>query len=121
MKRTLSASIILALGVMTAPCFAEQSDASSLRAGRAIATSTCIVCHVLFPDQAIKPLYGGKAPSFEELANRPATSRASLLAFLNSPHWNDPALPKKPAPMALMSERDKSNVAAYILSLRKQQ
>jgi|SRR5215831_17916403 len=121
MKRTLSASIILALGVMTAPCFAEQSDASSLRAGRAIATSTCIVCHVLSPDQAIKPLYGGKAPSFEELANRPATSRASLLAFLNSPHWNDPALPKKPAPMALMSQRDKSSVAAYILSLRKQQ
>jgi mono/diheme cytochrome c family protein len=122
MKNSLFVPAIVAL-FLAAPCFAQgdQNNAASLRAGRAIATSTCIVCHVLSPDQAIKPLYGGKAPSFEELANRPETSRTSLLAFLNSPHWNDPALPKKPAPMVLMSERDKSNVTAYILSLRRPQ
>ena len=122
MKRAVFLPMILALAATADLSFGQAaSNHASIRAGRAIATSSCIVCHTLSPDQAIKPIYGGKAPPFAEIANRPGTSRESLLAFLNSPHWNDPLLPIKPGPMLLISQREKSDVAVYILSLRKPQ
>jgi mono/diheme cytochrome c family protein len=113
------APAILVLLLAASSAEAEENADGSIRAGRGIATMTCIACHTVSPDQTIKPIYAGLAPSFEDIANRPATSRESLLGFLASSHWNDPALAVKPAPMRLMSERQRTDVAAYILSLRR--
>ena len=93
---------------------AQSQDEKSIRAGRAIATSVCISCHVVSPDQKIKPIYGGLAPTFEEIANRPATSAESLKSFLDSKHWNDPAFPVKPSPMHLLSDIEKAQATAFL-------
>lgn len=123
MTRMRLAPVLVAAIVATAAstlAAQERSNAASIRAGRGIATATCVACHVVSPDQTLKPIYAGLAPNFDDIANRPATSKDSLLAFLNSSHWSDPALLVKPAPMRLISDREKSDVAAFILSLRRQ-
>jgi mono/diheme cytochrome c family protein len=114
------ATILLLLVPTAVSVAAVQSEDRSVRAGRDIATTTCVACHIVSPDQTLKPLFDGLAPSFETIANRPATSRQSLVAFLSSTHWDNPVLPIKPAPMRLLPDREKSDVTSYILSLRKE-
>lgn len=84
----------------------------SAAAGREVALHNCDSCHVVAANQELRPLVGNYAPSFFDIANKPATTEASLQAFLSHTH----AYGNMPYPD--LTPRDLANVVAYILSLR---
>jgi mono/diheme cytochrome c family protein len=115
-----STATILSLLMLTVT--SAESEESSVRVGFAIATEVCASCHIASPKQTLVPLFPD-APKFEDIANRPATSQESLVAFLGSAHGYGPASPS-PTPqiqaLPLLTDREKSGFASYILSLRKE-
>jgi mono/diheme cytochrome c family protein len=72
-------------------------------AGGRLVEAVCAVCH--------DPAGGRRAPAFAAVAAMPSTTAASLGVFLRTSHSSMPNL------MLTQTERD--DVIAYILSLRK--
>ena len=98
-----------------------QSDEVAIRAGRNIAVTTCIACHVVSQDQAIKPVLGPGIPSFEEIARRPDITVDSLRASMKVARWHDPGIAATLLPMSRISDAERTQVAVYIMSLQAQQ
>jgi mono/diheme cytochrome c family protein len=73
-------------------------------AGRQVAQTWCINCHVVEPKQARG---SDQTPSFRAIANQKRTTAASLRAFLSVPHGR--------MPDQALSNRDMDAVVAYIL------
>jgi cytochrome c553 len=96
----------------------ESIEVSRIRAGHTIAVTTCIACHVVSHDQALMPVLGPGIPSFEEIANRPTTTVESLQAAMKTARWHDPGMTATLLPMSRISDEGRTQVAAYILSLR---
>jgi mono/diheme cytochrome c family protein len=94
------------------------SEASSIRAGHTIAVTACIACHVVSRDQSLQPVLGPGIPSFEEIANRESTTNESLQAAMKVARWHEPGMVATLLPMSRISDRERAQVAAYILSLR---
>jgi mono/diheme cytochrome c family protein len=94
------------------------SEASSIRAGHTIAVTACIACHVVSRDQTIQPVLGPGIPGFEEIANRPNTTIESLRSSMKVARWHDPGMAATLLPMSRISDAERAQVAAYILSLR---
>ena len=94
------------------------SEASSIRAGHTVAVTTCIACHVVSRDQSLQPVLGPGIPSFEEIANRERTTIESLQAAMKVARWHDPGMAATLLPMSRISDAERAQVAAYILSLR---
>ena len=97
---------------------AGQPDGSTIRAGHNLATSVCFACHVISPDQPMPPVMGPGIPSFQEIANRPGVTAEALVQSMKSAVWHDRALPAQRLPMSHLSDKERSQVADYILSLR---
>jgi hypothetical protein len=72
----------------------------------------CDVCHIVAPDQEIRPLVSHYAPSFYDIANKPGTTAESLETFLAKPH----AFEIMPYPD--LSAAQVTDLVSYILSLR---
>ncbi len=111
-------AIITTVFLITVPAFAQQ-DAGAIRAGRNLATSTCFACHVVSPTQAAAPVLGPGIPSFLDIANRPDMTAEWLTQRMKTATWHDAALPPTRLPMSHLSDKERSEVAAYILSLRE--
>lgn len=79
-------------------------------AGRKLAIKECSRCHSVRARENILQHYN--APTFEDVAANPQTTAISLRAFLQSSH---PTMPD-----FVLSETERDNVIAYILSLRRQ-
>lgn len=94
------------------------SQASSIRAGHTIAVTACVACHVVSRDQPLQPVLGPGIPSFEEIANRETTTIESLQAAMKVARWHDPGMAARLLPMSRISDVERAQVAAYILSLR---
>ena len=94
------------------------SEASSIRAGHTIAVTACIACHVVSHDQSLQPVLGPGIPSFEEIANRETTTIETLQAAMKVARWHDPGMAARLLPMSRISDAERAQVAAYILSLR---
>jgi mono/diheme cytochrome c family protein len=77
-------------------------------AGRQVAQTWCINCHVVEPKQVRG---SDQTPSFRAIANQKRTTAASLHAFLAIPHGR--------MPDQALSNRDMDAVVAYILSLKR--
>jgi mono/diheme cytochrome c family protein len=119
----MNVSRALAIFVMAAvlPAQAQaQQDAAAIRAGRNLATSTCFACHVVSPNQALSPVLGPGIPSFQQIADRPDITAESLMQRMKTATWHDDALPPTLLPMSHLSDKERSEVATYILSLRTQ-
>ena len=101
--------LALAHGAARAEMKPRPGDA---RAGREFAAHNCDSCHIIAPDQDLRPLIGGYAPGFADIANRPNTSADALRAFLSHPHGYSNM------PYPDLAPADLSNVVAYIMSLR---
>ena len=112
-------ALVIATGVV-APSYAQQ-DAATIRAGRNLATSKCFACHDVSPGRAPTPLSapGVPIPGFREIANRPDVTAEWLIERMGAATWHIPALPRRRLPMAHLSDQEKSEVAAFILSLRE--
>lgn len=100
--------------ILVAANAAAQSEAEedAIRAGRTIAVTTCISCHVVSPNQSIQPVLGPDSPSFADVASRPDLTIGSLTAAMKTVRLHDPTK------MANLSDREWAQAAAYILSLR---
>ena len=118
MRFRLGFAVILLIGPAVTAA-AEEPDPAAIRAGHNLATSVCFACHVISPDQPMPPVMGPGIPSFEEIANRPGVTAEWLTQRMKTATWHDPTLPPTKLPMSKLSDKEQSQVAAYILSLRK--
>lgn len=103
------------------PAIAAPDDTAMIRGGRTVANTVCIACHIVSPNQTLVPLYQHRLPTFDEIANRRDTTAESLRERMASASWHNYALPQTLSPMARISARDRDQVIAFILSLRRPQ
>lgn len=78
-------------------------------AGRALAFKSCASCHVVAPHQPLHRLRA-TGPAFKAVANAKTTTAMGLHVFLVTPHSTMPNL--------ILTEDERADVTAYILSLR---
>jgi hypothetical protein len=106
--------------LMATSVAASEREERSFRAGFTLAAHRCAACHIYSPRQELKPLYPD-VPKFEDIANRPSTSRQSLIEFLASEHGYKYSSSRPAALQALrpLTNGERSDVAFYILSFRK--
>jgi mono/diheme cytochrome c family protein len=76
--------------------------------GRKLAHTVCVECHDVARDSFLSP--NPDAPSFQAVADFPATTELSLRVFLQSPHRFMPNL--------ILTGRERDDVISYILGLR---
>jgi len=91
-------------------CFFAASSplrAQDVAAGADVARKHCSGCHQT--EEQPRPILGF-APAFAKIANTKGMTQTSIEVFLKTPH--------EVMPNYVLSERDISNVAAYIASLR---
>jgi len=89
-----------------------------IRAGKNIAVTMCVACHVVSQNQALKPVLGPGIPTFDAIANRSDSTIESLSAAMKVARWHDPAMAATLLPMSRLSDVQRTQVASYILSLR---
>ena len=89
---------------------AEDDIKGDVAAGHKLAVKECSRCHSIGGRDPILQHYN--APRFDDVAAKPQTTVISLRAFLQSSH---PTMPN-----FVLSETERDNVIAYILSLRRQ-
>lgn len=113
MFRGFSIAVGLALfALATAASAQETAYRGNAAAGREFALHNCDACHIVMAGQDLRPLIGGYAPSFSDIANKPGTSAELLQTFLRHQH----AYTNMPYPD--LGAQDLANVVAYVLSLR---
>ena len=95
-------------------------DQAAVRAGHNIAVGNCVACHIVSPGQTVKPVLGPGIPSFQDIANRPDTTAETLQAAMKTARWHEPGMAATLLPMSRLSDKERTQVALYILSLRSQ-
>jgi mono/diheme cytochrome c family protein len=97
---------------------AQSPNHLAIARGDHVARLVCSACHVVATDQEFQPLLEPPAPKFEDIANRPGVTTKSIRHFVLTTHWNHRTLPMT-MPDLMMLPEDASDVAAYIMSLKK--
>jgi hypothetical protein len=118
--RTLTVMICLAAVLSANPSAAEirgSFQSPITRAGRNVAVTTCVACHIVSPEQDVLPVMGGPAPSFEAIANRPGVTDGALIAFMER-CAETTTFTERCGSVPTISEAERSQVAAYIMTLR---
>ena len=87
---------------------ASAQDMGDPANGAAIARSICAECHAVDVAQTRSP--NAKAPRFATVAKTPGMTPTALRVWLQSPHPTMPNL--------ILSEPQKDDVIAYLLSLK---
>jgi mono/diheme cytochrome c family protein len=117
-KRFAGLAVIAAAAAYTQfAADAQPKPTGDAQAGRAFALDACTGCHIVAADQPFKPVYAGTfhPPDFEEIANKPSMTAASLINYLDTL----PTIPNHPhMANADLTPGEARDVAAYILSLR---
>jgi mono/diheme cytochrome c family protein len=75
--------------------------------GLAFADRVCVECHGVKSGQTVP----AAAPTFKAIANTPGMTAIALTVFFRTPHRDMPNL--------VLSDDDRDDVIAYILSLRE--
>jgi mono/diheme cytochrome c family protein len=78
-------------------------------AGFAYAQSACAKCHAIRGGSLLSP--NPDAPTFDKIANTPGITGAALYVILQNTHRKMPDL--------IIPPKDKADVVAYILSLKR--
>jgi len=94
-------------GILIIPTFVQASETMEEQ-GKVFAKAHCSECHRISPGELATGHFD--APSFQSIANDPAVTEMSLNVFLRTPHSRMPDL--------MLSEPQKLNLIAYILSLK---
>lgn len=116
--RTSAISTAIVAILSTSAAYAQNPpNAAAVRAGHNLATSVCFACHVVSPNTTA-PVIGPGVPTFQEIANRRGITADILAEKMKSARWHDPALAPTLLPMSRISDAERLQVAAYILSLR---
>ena len=100
----LFACIAVASGVPAA--FGQ--EAGDVEAGHAFARSLCAACHAVEAGAAQSPNPG--APTFTRIAAEPGMTGTALSVILRNPHLEMPDI--------ILSAKERSDVIAYMLTLK---
>lgn len=119
MSRPLGAALALMVLALPAGSAAAEDalDPGSIAEGRVVATETCGWCHVVATDQPYGPSLKQSTPSFAAIADSPKASRAYLLQFIRTTHWDQKSTPIH-MPDTYLTDSQADAVVSYILSLR---
>lgn len=90
-------------------CAFAQDIPGDVVAGRELAVKECSDCHSVSAEQRTTRI--DEAPGFDEIADKAQTTAISLRAFLQLPH---PTMPN-----FLLTETERDDIIAYILSLKQ--
>jgi cytochrome c len=107
-KWKISGVIAIVCLMVAAQCAHAQPAPNNVAAGHKLADQLCSECHIIAPGG---PAGWTDAPSFEAIANRPATTAAKLSAFIQKQHMHMLNTARPPG--------EANAIAAYIVSLRK--
>ncbi len=130
MRRTLSGGVIALTVVALASANASEVQNSAgadtaggretlaVQMGRTLALRLCSTCHDVSSNQEFPPALIKPGPSFADIANRRDTSRETLRVFLNNRHGDISVFPMK-MPDLMLTDAQKEQAVAYIMSLRK--
>jgi cytochrome c len=94
------------------------SNNNTVKNGRELAFIVCSTCHVVSADQDFAPALSNPGPAFHEIAHQSNTTAASLRIFLSTTHGRLNSVPAK-MPDPMLMEYQKTEVIAYIMSLRR--
>lgn len=106
MQRIIGSSALLML--LIAANGVQAQGGGDPEQGLAIATEVCSVCHAIRRGQVRSP--NERSPTFVELATAPGMTVAALSVALTTPHAG--------MPMFILTDDQRANVIAYILSLK---
>jgi mono/diheme cytochrome c family protein len=104
MKHGLPLAALLAASLV---CGSANAQAADPKAGLGLAQQVCAECHAVRRMETPSPR--ANAPTFQELASAPGMTRAALTVALTTPHAG--------MPMFRLSDEQRADVIAYILSL----
>jgi mono/diheme cytochrome c family protein len=115
----IASAWLVAFGVAAGSALAQKANVTDdVQQGQRIAMLICSNCHIVARDQPSEPMLRPPAPSFESIARRSTTSTDSVRTFLATTH-RDVSNPEG-MPNTRLLDRQIRQVAAYLLSLRKQ-
>jgi mono/diheme cytochrome c family protein len=112
---SVSASEAQSLAAADVP---EVRETLAVQMGRALALRLCSTCHDVSSNQDFPPALSKPGPSFAAIANRRDTSRETLRLFLDNLHGDISVFPMK-MPDLMLTDAQKEQAVAYIISLRK--
>jgi cytochrome c len=84
-------------------------QAADTASGGALARQLCVNCHVVAPGEAGTAMTAD-IPTFKAIANKPGQTVEKVQDFILSPH--------PPMPQVQLTNIERANLAAYILSLK---
>lgn len=96
----------------------EARETLAVQMGRTLALRLCSTCHDVASNQDFPPALNKPGPSFAAIANRRDTSRETLRLFLDNLHGDISVFPIK-MPDLMLTDAQKEQAVAYIISLRK--
>jgi mono/diheme cytochrome c family protein len=100
------------------PAWTQEAGVNDdVQQGHRLAMLICANCHVAASDQQFDPILRPPAPPFQSIAQRSTTTADSLRAFLTSTHRD---YQPEGMPNPQLMDFQVRQVAAYLLSLRKQ-
>lgn len=97
-------SLVAALA--TLPAGAQAADYAN---GKALGQRLCVNCHVVVPGEADAGVTAG-VPSFKEIARKPNQTARNIQDRMLNPH--------PPMPQVQLTNQERADLAAYILSLK---
>lgn len=115
-RDTIYPLVCVALSTAVSVPSSAAQPAAAVARGESVARDVCSACHLATSDQQPRRL-PGDAPSFTEIANRPATSLKSLRKFIATTHWDMKSMPPS-MPNPMLTDSQVSDVSHYIMSLR---
>lgn len=98
-------SLLIAPAVL--PGAAQAADEAN---GKALGQRLCVNCHVVVPGEAGAGMTAG-VPSFKDIARKPNQTAARIQDRMLNPH--------PPMPQVQLTNRERADLAAYILSLKE--
>lgn len=94
--------------LLAAATIAEAQERGDAGKGLAYVQQNCAECHGVLENERVSPHFN--VATFKRIAGTPGMTELALRVFLQTPHPNMPNL--------IVDEPDKSNVVAYIMSLK---
>lgn len=115
----IASAWLVAFGVVAVSAWAQEASVTDdVQQGKRLAMLICSNCHIVARDQPFEPILRPPASSFESIAQRSTINNDSVRTFLTTTHRDISNPEGMPNPQLL--DYQIKQVAAYLLSLRKQ-
>jgi mono/diheme cytochrome c family protein len=100
---------LLALPLAVLAISGVEAQAADKASGGVLARRLCVNCHIVAPGEAAQQVTPG-IPSFQVIANKTDQTSQKIQDFIINPH--------PPMPQVQLTNFERADLAAYILSLK---